>query len=182
MVIPLAAEFQVTFTQVTLLLGYNLCAVGAAGVFIAAACRKYGKRPSMVLSLVAVLVGSIWAGVSKSYGSMVGARVVQGLGIAMFESVTFALVGDLYHVHQRGSRMGLYVLAQSGVANIPSVVVGKITMDLGWRYVFYLLCVFVGVALILSILFGWETVFLRNEIYNIDTSSKNVSMVWTNYR
>lgn len=78
--------------------------------------------------------------------------------------------------------MGLYVLAQSGVANIPSVVVGKITMDLGWRYVFYLLCVFVGVALILSILFGWETVFLRNEIYNIDTSSKNVSMVWTNYR
>lgn len=174
MFVPIIETFGVTFTEVSLLSGYGLCTVAAVAIFVSAHCRKFGKRPSMVASMTVTLAGSLWGGFAKSYGALLGARVLQNLGVAMFESVTFAIVGDLYYVHQRGSRMSLYVLAQSGIANIPSLVAGTITQDLSWRWVFYLLSLFMGIGWVLAILFGWETVYNRNEIYNVDTSSQDV--------
>lgn len=71
--------------------------------------------------------------------------------------------------------MTYYILAQSSVANLPVTIAGKITMDLGWRWVFYLLSIFMGLAWVLSILSGWETVFNRTAMYNLDTSTRDVS-------
>lgn len=96
----------------------------------------------------------------------------------MFESVTFTLIGDLYHVHQRGSRMAFYVACQSGIANVPGIVAGKISDTMGWRWVFYFVAIFMGVAWLACIFFGWETVYHRNDIYNIDTSSHDVSNLY----
>jgi MFS family permease len=175
MAIPIIMEFGISFTDFSLLTGYQLCAAGASGIFISACARKFGKRPVSLFSMSCVFGGCIWAGLAQSYGSLVGARILQGLGLAFFESITFAIVGDLFHVHERGTRMAVYVMAQSGIANLPSSVAGKITLDLGWRWVFYLLCVFVGIGWVCSILFGWETAFNRREVYNLDTSSTNVS-------
>lgn len=175
MAIVLIEQFQIQFSQVSLLTGYNLCAVGACGIFISAFARKFGKRPLTIFSISCSLAGSIWAAVANSYPSLVGARVLQGIGIAMFESVTFAIVGDLYFVHQRGTRMAAYVAFQSGLANLPGLIAGKITMDLGWRSVFWLLCIFLGIGWLLIVLFCWETQFNRPGIYNTDISSQDVS-------
>lgn len=71
--------------------------------------------------------------------------------------------------------MTYYVLAQSGIVSLPVTVAGKLTMELGWRWVFYLLSIFMGIAWLLSILFGWETVYNRGAMYNLDTSSRDVS-------
>ena len=88
-------EWGITFTDVALLTGYLLCATGSTGVVIAACSRKFGKRPTLLWSISFAFGGSIWAGLAQSYGSFVGARVLQGLGIAMFESVTYTIIGDL---------------------------------------------------------------------------------------
>lgn len=166
-------EWKITFTDASLLLGYQLCAVGAVGVVVSACARKYGKRPTLLWSISCAFGGTIWAARAQSYGSMLGARVMQGLGIAMFESVTYAIVGDMYHVHQRGTRMTFYIMAQSGIAQLPTTIAGKITMDLGWRWVFYLLSIFMGIAWIVAVFFGWETQFNRKAIYNLDIGFQN---------
>ena len=93
---PLIEEFGTTYTGVSLLTGYQLCTVGACAVFVSAFARKYGKRPTCLWSITCAFAGTLWGGFAQSYGSLVGARVLQGLGIAMFESVTYALIGDLY--------------------------------------------------------------------------------------
>lgn len=172
----LIAEFPgTTFEGVSLLTGYQLCTVGACAVFISALARKYGKRPLMIISMSFMLAGTIWASLATSYSSFLGSRVVQGLGIAMFESVTYAIVGDMYHVHQRGTRMSAYILAQSGMAQLPSVVAGKTAETLGWRWVFYLITIFTGIGWALSIVFGWETQYNRRDVLNLDTTSQEVS-------
>jgi MFS family permease len=175
MALPLIDEFGFGFTEFSLLTGYQLCAVGAVGVIVAACARKYGKRSTALWSMTCAFAGTVWGSRAQSYGSLVGARVLQGLGIAMFESVTYAVIGDLYHVHQRGTRMTLYILSQSGLSSFPALVAGKITMDLGWRWVFYLLSLFMGLAWLLVVLFGWETLYNRNAVYNLDTTSLDVS-------
>jgi MFS family permease len=175
MAVILIEEFKIDYTKVSLLTGYSLCATGAVGIFISALARKYGKRPCILFSVSAAFAGTLWGGYAKSYGSLLGARIVQGLSVAMFESVMFSVIGDLYFVHERGSRMAIYVTSNSGVANLPAMLAGKITTDLGWRWVFWLLAIFLGIAWMLVVGFGWETDYNRNEIYNTDISSQDVS-------
>lgn len=125
-------------------------------------------------SVIVAFAGSLWAGGASSYGSLVGARVVQGLGVAMFESIAFAIIGDLYFIHQRGTRMTLFILAQSGISYIPTVVVGKIAENLGWRWVFWILSIFVGLGCLWSIFFGWETAFNRESELSPEIGSQTV--------
>lgn len=173
--IPLIETFNTDFEGVSLLTGYQLCAVGASAVFISALARKYGKRPLMVASMSCMLAGTLWGSLATSYGSFLGARVVQGLGMAMFESVTYSIVGDMYFVHQRGTRMSAYILAQSGMSQLPSVVGGYTAQQLGWRWVFYLITIFTGIGWALSLLCGWETQYNRRDDLNLDTASEEVS-------
>ncbi|KAH7000796.1 major facilitator superfamily domain-containing protein [Ilyonectria destructans] len=165
--------FNVSLTDVSLLTGYSLCATGATGIIISAATRKYGKRPTLLFSVVCAFVGTVWGGAAQSYNSLLGARVVQGFSVSMFESIFFAIVGDLYFIHERGFRTSIVTTVVSGISNLPAVLAGKITTDLGWRWVFWMLSIFLGIGLVLSVFFGWETAYNRRAIYNTDVASQD---------
>ncbi|GAB7353825.1 hypothetical protein MBLNU459_g4198t1 [Dothideomycetes sp. NU459] len=167
----LVKTFHIDFTQVTLLTGYQLAAVGSVGVFVSALCHKFGKRPGVVISMAFALIGTIWGGAAKSYGSLVGARVVQGVGVPFFESVMFAVIGDLYFVHERGVRVAALTVAISGLSNLPAVLSGLITTDLGWRWMFWMLTIFLAIFFVLVCLLGWETAYTRDAIFNTDITS-----------
>lgn len=93
----------------------------------------------------------------------------------MASGVLFAVVGDLYYVHERGTRTAAITIAISGLANLPAVLSGLITMRLGWRWMFWMMAIFLGIALVLLSLFGWETAYNRASIYNTDIASTDVS-------
>lgn len=169
------AQFHLTFTQISLLTGYNLATVGASGILISILARKFGKRPIFLQSLTVILIGTIVGATSTTHGALIASRVIQGLGLALFESVTFSIIGDMYHVHQRGSRMAIYLVSQSGIANMPSLIAGVVAERSTWQWVFWIIAIFLGIGLVLAIFFGWETSFDRSSMYNIDTSSKDVS-------
>lgn len=82
-----------------------------------------------------------------------------------------------YHVHQRGSRLAVYLVAQTGGANLPSLIAGVVATNLTWRWVFWIILIFVSIGLLLAIFFGWETAFNREALYDIDTSSVDVCWV-----
>ncbi|KAF2796700.1 MFS general substrate transporter [Melanomma pulvis-pyrius CBS 109.77] len=161
---PILQEFHLTFTQVSLLTGYQLATVGAVVIFTSAVCTKYGKRGPFLISMALLFSGTIWCAASTSYDTLLGARIIQGLGAAVFEAITFALVGDLYHVHQRGSRMAFFVVSQSGLLLLPSLIAGQIGEHMNWRWVFWLLAIFLAVGFIGLLFLGWETTYKRNKI------------------
>ncbi|KAH2563261.1 hypothetical protein KXV70_008068 [Aspergillus fumigatus] len=110
-----------------------------------------------------VSLGTIWGGAATSYNSLLGARIVQGFGVSMFESVMFAVIGDIYYVHERGTRVAALTIAISGIANLPALLSGLITDQLGWRWNFWMLAIFLGLGLALVLLFAWETAFERHQ-------------------
>lgn len=93
----------------------------------------------------------------------------------MFESVMYATVGDLYFVHERGTRMAFLTTSISGLANLPAMIAGVTTQNLGWRWMFWLLAIFLGIAWVAVIFFGWETAFIREAISDTNTASADVS-------
>ena len=70
-----------------------------AGAFVVALARVWGKRHLFLLGLILVIAASAWGGASRSYKSLLWARVIQGVGVAPFEGLVNAVVGDLYFVH-----------------------------------------------------------------------------------
>ncbi|KAI9766521.1 MAG: hypothetical protein M1840_006478 [Geoglossum simile] len=163
--------FHKNFTQIALLTGYHLCGCGIAGVLFVASARVWGKRHLYLLGTLLLVVGSLWAGLSRSYNSLLWARVIQGVAVAPFEALVNASVGDLFFVHERGKRMALSNLSLFGGAFFTPVIVGKMTNSLGWPWPFYFVAIFSGVILPLVFFFVPETAYRRSAHLNTDICS-----------
>jgi MFS family permease len=160
-----------------LLTGYHLLGVGLAGFLFVPSARIWGKRHLYLLGTVIVIFSSAWGGGSgTSYKSLLWARVFQGIGLAPFEALVNASVGDLYHVHERGLRMALSNLALFGGAFFTPVLVGKIADSIGYQWTFYLVAIFAAVMLPLVVLFVPETSFRREVRFDIDTMGNLVQV------
>ncbi|KAL9007139.1 MAG: hypothetical protein Q9188_000174 [Gyalolechia gomerana] len=160
--VTLSLYFGRDFTQMALLTGYHLCGVGVAGFIFVASARIWGKRHLYLLGTVLIIISSAWGGaVGTNYASLLWARVIQGVGLAPFEALVNASVGDLYYVHERGTRMALSNLALFGGAFFTPVLVGKITQTIGWQWSFNLVAIFTGALLPLIFFFVPETGYNR---------------------
>ncbi|KAL8878277.1 MAG: hypothetical protein Q9198_003872 [Flavoplaca austrocitrina] len=174
--VTLAIYFGRDFTQMALLTGYHLCGVGVAGVIFVASARIWGKRHLYLLGTVLIIISSAWGGAAgTNYASLLWARVVQGIGLAPFEALVNASVGDLYFVHERGKRMALSNLALFGGAFFTPVLVGKITQTIGWEWSFYMIAIFAGALLPFIFFFVPETAFARPEYQASSRSGENAS-------
>ncbi|KAF9870045.1 major facilitator superfamily transporter [Colletotrichum karsti] len=167
--VTVALLFRRSFTNVALLTGYFLLGVGAAAIFFVPSGRVWGKRHLFIIGICILIASSAWAGaVGTNYNSLLGARIVQGVGCAPFETLVNAAVGDLYFVHQRGSRMAFTNLAVFGGAFFTPIVVGKITHSIGWWWTFYLEAIFCAVMLPAVIFLCPETAYRRDAALNTD--------------
>lgn len=168
--ITISLLFAQDFTHVALLTGYFLLGAGAGAIFFVPSGRIWGKRHLFLVGICILIASSVWAGfVNTNYESFIGARVIQGVGCAPFESLLNAAVGDLYYVHQRGVRMAFTNLAVFGGAFFTPILVGKITDSLGWEWTFFFVAIFLGIALVDVFLFCPETAYRRAAVLNTDT-------------
>ncbi|KAF9692399.1 hypothetical protein EKO04_009460 [Ascochyta lentis] len=168
--VSLAIKFKRSFTDMALLTGYHLLGVGLAGFLFVPSARIWGKRHLYILGTVIIIFSSIWGGATgPNYTSFLWARIFQGIGLAPFEALVNASVGDLYHVHQRGLRMALSNLALFGGAFLTPVFVGMIADNIGYQWTFYFVAIFTAVLLPLLILLCPETSYKREAQFDIDT-------------
>ncbi|OAA67556.1 MFS transporter [Cordyceps fumosorosea ARSEF 2679] len=177
--VTLIGNIALTITDAVVLTGYLLAGAGGAVIFFVPSARVYGKRHLFLLGLVIVIATSAWAGAvplsadtpedaRRHFRSMAAARAIQGVGIAPFESLLNAAIGDMYFVHQRGIRMAFANLAVFGSAFFTPIVVGKITATIGLGWTFYFVAIFTGATLPAIVLFCPETAFRREARFNTD--------------
>lgn len=172
--LTLTLYFEKSFTEIALLTGYHLLGVGVAGFIFVPSARVWGKRHLYILGTVIIVLSSAWGGGSgHNYKSLTAARFFQGVGLAPFEALVNASVGDLYFVHERGKRMALSNLSLFGGAFFTPVIVGKMTSTLGWQWTFYFVAIFTAAMLPLVIFYVPETAFVRDAHFNTDMTMAN---------
>lgn len=97
----------------------------------------YGRRPFYLAGLVLFMVGSALAGLSMSFGFLIFARCVQGVGMGILMPLSQTIIGDIIPPRQRGKYQG-YMGASMGVAQVAGPLAGgAITDAFGWRLLFY---------------------------------------------
>lgn len=167
------------FQKAAELTAFHLVGVAIGAVVAVPSARVWGKRHVFLIGAILMTAASAWGGsthTNRNYTSLLWARVFQGVGLAPFESLTNAVVGDLYFVHERGPRMAFVNTAIFGGAFLSPVFVGMIAKRMGWQWSFYLLAIFMGVGTLALLFFVPETAYRRSSSLNIDlTGEQNVS-------
>jgi MFS family permease len=172
--LTLSLYFKRKFTSVALLTGYHLLGVGIGGLFFVPSSRIYGKRHAFLIGNILCIIWGAVAGHTKfvspkyNYQLLIAARFFQGVGLAPYEALVNAVVGDLYFVHERGKRMALTNFCVFGGSFMTPIIVGKMTHSIGWQWTFYFVAIFSGIMLPLIFFFVPEVAFRRNDRFNTD--------------
>lgn len=99
-----------------------------------------GRRRMFVIGVSVFTIASALCGLAPGIGSLVAARVLQGLGGAMMTPQTLALVPALFPPRERGAAFALFGLS-AGLASVAGpllggVLIGADIMGLDWRPIF----------------------------------------------
>ncbi|KAF5642015.1 transcription factor Pig1p [Fusarium sp. NRRL 52700] len=125
---------------------------------------KYGRRPTYVASFILYTAVAAWAGGATTYGSALAARILMGFASGVAECLAPLTISDLFFLHERGAVMAIYTTALSSGVGVGIIVAGLITINLSWRYIYWVSVALIGVCTILIILTFPETVYNRQEI------------------
>ncbi|QQK48093.1 Major facilitator superfamily domain, general substrate transporter [Penicillium digitatum] len=159
-----AAQFETNLRSIALLNGALVMASGVSAYLCSCFAGVYGKRSVFIATTILLIVSCCWAAASKSYHSLLTSRIFQGLGIGAF----FALAGtssinDVFFVHERGIRVGLWNFGVIISVNLTPVVSGYVISNLSWRWSFWLEMILFSTLLISVIFLFPETTFCRED-------------------
>lgn len=141
--------------------GLYMLGLGLGSIISSPTALIYGKRPVYLAGVVLFLAASIWAAASPSYASLVIARIVMGIGVAPCEALPSSTIAEIFFLHERAYRIGIYTLLLLGGKNLVPLVSATIIQSMGWRWVFWVVAMIVGFNLGLLFLFAPETFWDR---------------------
>lgn len=106
-------------------------------VFASPTAILFGKRPVYLASAFLFIATSLWAGWSPSFESLLAARVFQGFAISPIECLPSATIAEIFFLHERAYRIGIYTLLLLGGKNLVPLVSAAVIGSLGWRWTFW---------------------------------------------
>jgi EmrB/QacA subfamily drug resistance transporter len=96
----------------------------------------YNKKMLVQIALVVYVAGSVLAGFATSMEMLIGARVVQGLGVGGLTALVQIVIASIVSPRDRGRYSG-YLGATFAVATVSGPLIGGFVVDtLGWRWCF----------------------------------------------
>lgn len=81
----------------------------------------YGRRPVTLFALLITTLGSVGSGRSMNFATLVGTRAMTGFGIGGLMSVGTAVVNDMFFLHERGEKTGVYSIFVTNGAHVAAL-------------------------------------------------------------
>lgn len=110
----------------------------------------FGRRRMYLLALAAVGIGSVLSAFAPTLAVMLVARVLQGLGAAVFP-LGFGLVRDAFTPQRLAGAIGALSAILAVGSGLGTVIAGPVSAAVGWRGLFALPFLFALTGLVL----GW---------------------------
>jgi DHA1 family multidrug resistance protein-like MFS transporter len=130
---------------------------------------RFGRKRNMIFGLILVILSSIAAGTAETYVWLILARIVEGLGSALYVTAATTWVAQVSAGEYRGRYMSLYTgLLFAGAAFGPAIG-GYVAEHFGLSAPFFAYAVFAFVGLM-------ATLPLKEPTDTAETTRANVSM------
>ena len=160
MVIPalpvLQQEFDTTTAWATWLLTGFLLSASVATPLLGKLGDQYGKERLLVISLSVFFLGSVAAVFAPNIGFLIGCRILQGVGAAVFP-LSFSIIRDEFPREKVPVAVGAVSSVFAIGGGVGLVLSGVILDSFSWRWIFGLGAVAVAAAVVLVHLFVPES-------------------------
>jgi MFS family permease len=81
----------------------------------------YGRRPVTLLAIMITIVGGIGSGSSPNFAALLGTRAMCGFGFGGMMSVGTSSVNDMFFLHERGEKTGIYSVFVTNGAHVAAL-------------------------------------------------------------
>lgn len=132
-----AKTYNIEVETVSMTTGLYMMGMGVGSVIASPTAILYGKRPVYLISAIIFIGTSLWAAWSPSFNSLLVARVFQGMAVSPVECLPSATIAEIFFLHERAFRIGIYTLLLLGGKNLVPLVSAAIIGRFGWRWVFW---------------------------------------------
>ncbi|KAG8993730.1 hypothetical protein FRB90_000612 [Tulasnella sp. 427] len=139
----LAKEFNTTISLINLTVTVYMIAQGVSPVIWAPLADRYGRRPVYIACL-----------------SLLAVSIFQSSGSASTIALSGGVVSDVATPAERGGYLGITTLGAMLGPCLGPIIGGVLAGQLGWRWIFWFMCILTGACLIPMVLFFPETLRL----------------------
>jgi len=107
---PIRAELHLTDTQISLLQGAAFAVLySIVGLPLGRIADLVPRRALLILAIALWSAGTAACGLAHSFGALVGARLLVGVGEAALAPAAISLIGDYFPPDRRGTATGVFL-------------------------------------------------------------------------
>ncbi|KAF7312921.1 MFS general substrate transporter [Mycena kentingensis (nom. inval.)] len=139
----------------------GIASAGIGSFIWAPLSNVYGRRPVLIASQAIAIAAGFGSAFATSYGTLVVGRFFVGLGVASGNVVCFAVVSDVFCLHERGKMLGIVTVALINGPHVASLPGGFIAQNVSWRWTLILPAICTTVCWVLIVVALPETVYIR---------------------
>ncbi|MBW4256761.1 MFS transporter [Methanobacterium sp. YSL] len=113
----------------------------------------HGMKKIFTYGIILFTVASLLCALSPTTYTLIGSRILQGIGSAMIFVTGLAIISSVYPPHHRGKAIGINVAAVYVGLSFGPVLGGLMTQYFGWRSLFLLMIPF---GLLVTAIVFWK--------------------------
>ena len=131
-------DFDTDLASVQWVLNAYVLALASLTLIGGALADVYGKARMLAIGSLLFGVASVACALSPSAGSLIAARVTQGIAAAILTPASLALIGATYPREERNRAIGVWAAASALTTVGGPVLGGWLTETFGWQSVFWI--------------------------------------------
>ncbi|KAF7506824.1 hypothetical protein GJ744_011170 [Endocarpon pusillum] len=156
-------QYAASYAQINWTLAVPALGLAVGPLLWSSFADIYGRRIIFIFGTVIAFASTIGAALAPTYSGYMAARFFQGLGVSPAATVGLAAINDMYFDHQRGQKIGLWVLAiDTGVFVGP--LFGGFLDLVSPQWIQWFTAIIFAVLLVLELAFMPETLYPRNQM------------------
>ncbi|KAJ3879960.1 MFS multidrug transporter [Lentinula edodes] len=157
-------DFGITLTEASYLVSVPIVFLGTIPLLWAPVSKRIGRRPVYLASMLLSSALQLASAYCTTYGTLMACRVLVSVFICPPQSIGASTVSEVFFVHQKGQKMGIWALLVSVGSTIAPLIMGPLVYHTGqWQWTFYFLAIINFAHFVLYIFFCPETLFDRPE-------------------
>ena len=153
--------FSASYAEITWTLALPALGLAAGPLVWSSLADIYGRRIIFIIGSVIALVSTVGAAKAMNYSGYMAARFFQGLGVSPAATVGLATINDIYFDHERGQKIGLWVLALDAGLLVGPIFGGFLDL-VSPEWIQWFTAIIFAASLVLECAFMTETLYPRN--------------------
>lgn len=172
------AEFGLTSVEAGMLGSFTLAGMAIGGIFGGWACDKFGRVRTVVVSILLFSVLTCGLGFTNSFAEFGALRFFASLGLGSLYIASNTLMAEYVPTKYRTTVLGTLQAGWTVGYIVATLLAGWLIPDHGWRMLFYVAAIPVGLAILMHFMVPEPAAWQENRFKKVEVTDKPAESTW----